>query len=357
MAEIESPYCPECDDAFNFPEPPPVDRRSFIRVLGGTAAAVALGAAGSVQGARRDETKTEKKLKPAEELIKELFSTLKDEQKKKVVLPYDHGGGKGGRPTRKGMYNAAINNIRIETVYTKAQEELLEKIVKAMSSGDDGYRLISRGGTWDASRSFSRCGALFFGEPTEPGKSAFVFSGHHLTIRCDGDFQDGTAWAGPIYYGHSPNGYSRGNLFNYQTRSVIGLHKALDEKQREKATILMGNPGEMDRSVQFKKKAEDRPGLPIEDLSKDQKKLVETVMRDVLSPFRKEDADEVMLAIKQIGGMEKIKLAFYADNYEGARTSKEQPWSFWRLEGPGFVWNFRVLPHVHTFVNISSKLA
>jgi hypothetical protein len=325
-------------------------------VAGGAAAGIALGAAGSAQGAA-DETKTEKKTKPAEELIKELFSTLKDEQKNKVVLPYNHGGEKGGRPTRKGMYNAAIKDIRIETVYTKAQEELLERIVKAMSNGDDGYRLISRGGTWDASRSFSRCGALFFGEPTEPGKSAFVFSGHHLTIRCDGDFQDGTAWAGPIYYGHSPNGYSRGNLFNYQTRSVIGLHKALDEKQREKATIATGNPGEMDRSVQFKKKAEDRPGLPIEDLSKDQKKLVEKVMRDVLSPFRKEDADEVMLAIKQIGGMEKIKLAFYADNYEGARTSKEQPWSFWRLEGPGFVWNFRVLPHVHTYVNISSKLA
>jgi hypothetical protein len=76
----------------------------------------------------------------------------------------------------------------------------------------------------------------------------------------------------------------------------------------------------------------------------------------VLSPFRKEDVEEVMLVIKRIGGMEKIKLAFFADNYEGAKTSKEQPWSFWRLEGPGFVWNFRVLPHVHTYVNISSKL-
>jgi len=356
MAEIESPYCPECDEAFNYPEPPPIDRRHFIRVVGGTAAAIAVGAAGSVQGAA-DESKTEKKARPAEELIKELFSGLSDEQKKKVVLPYNHGGGKDRRPTRKGMYNAAINNIRIETVYTKAQEELIEKIVKAMSAGDDGYRLISRGGTWDASRSFSRCGALFFGEPVWPNKCAFVFSGHHLTIRCDGDFEDGTAWAGPIYYGHSPNGYSRGNLFNYQTRSVIDLHKALDEKQREKATILEGNPGEMDRSIVFKKKAEDRPGIAIAELSKDQKELVEKVMRDVLSPFRKEDADEVMLAIRQIGGMEKIKLAFFADNYEGAKTSKEQPWSFWRLDGPGFVWNYRVLPHVHTFVNISSKLA
>ncbi len=356
MAEIESPYCPECDDAFNFPEPPPVDRRSFFRVLGGAAAAVALGAGSSIRGAT-DETKTDKKPRPAEELIKELFSTLKDEQKKKVVLPYDHQEEKDSRPARLGMYNKAINDIRIDTVYTKAQEELLERIVKSMSNGDEGYRLVSRGGNWDGSHKFSRCGAIFFGEPTEPGKSAFVFSGHHLTIRCDGDFKDGTAWAGPIYYGHSPNGYSSGNLFNYQTRSVIGLYKALDEKQRVKATVLKGNPGEGADSVELKAKVEDRPGLRIGELSKDQKALVETVMRNVLSPFRKEDADEVMAIIKKNGGMEKIKLAFYSDNYEGAKTTKEQPWSFWRLEGPGFVWNFRVLPHVHTYVNISSKLA
>ena len=31
-------------------------------------------------------------------------------------------------------------------------------------------------------------------------------------------------------------------------------------------------------------------------------------------------------------------------------------WHFWRLEGPGFVWNYRVLPHVHCYVNISSKI-
>ena len=26
MAEFETPYCPECDEAWDFPEPPPVDR-------------------------------------------------------------------------------------------------------------------------------------------------------------------------------------------------------------------------------------------------------------------------------------------------------------------------------------------
>jgi hypothetical protein len=357
MAEIESPYCPECDEAFNFPEPLPVDRRNFIRLAGGTAAAVALGASGAVRSAPADTTKNEKKSRPVEELVKELFSNLSDEQKKSVLLPYDHGESKTSRATRLGMFNAPIKGIRIEKTYTKAQQELIEKIVKAMSSGDDGYRCLSRGGTWDASKSLTGCGAMFFGEPTGNNKYAFVFAGHHLTIRCDGNFNDGVAWGGPIYYGHSPNGWSRGNIFNFQTRSVVEAYKALDEKQRVQATVTRGNPGEQYGSVKFKAPTEDRPGLSITELSKDQKAVVEKVMRDVLSPYRKEDVDEVMAIIKKVGGMEKIKLAFYTEGYEGQKTSEKQPWSFWRLEGPGFVWNYRVLPHVHTYVNISSNLA
>jgi len=362
MAVIETPYCPECDDAFDFPEPPPVDRRKFIRVVGGTTAAVAVGAVATGPAAALAPPK-ERKPRPAEELIRELFSTLKDEQKKKVALAYDHGKARGRRPTRQGMYNAAIMNVRIDTVYTKAQTELVERIVKAMSSGDVGYRQISRNGKWDGSKAFERCGAMFFGAPSDrpttgpnANKWAFVFSGHHMTIRCDGDSEEGAAWGGPIYYGHSPNGWSRGNVFNYQTRRVVSVYEALNGQQQKQALITKGNPGEQAGSVQFKAKAENRPGVPYADLTKDQKALVEKVMADVLSPYRKEDVEEVMAIIKKNGGMEKIKLAFYSDNYEGAKTTKDQPWSFWRLEGPGFVWNYRALPHVHTFVNISSKL-
>jgi len=351
MAEFETPYCPECDEAFDFPEPLPVDRRDFMRVVGGTAAAVALTAVGGVKADTAPAAA--RKPRPAEELVRELFATMDDAQKKRVVLDYDHGAGKGRRPTRKGMYNAAINNVKIRDVYTKQQQELLERIVKSMSSGEDGYRQISRGGRWDASKSFDGCGATIFGDPTPGNKFAFVFAGHHLTIRCDGDTEEGPAFGGPIYYGHSPNGYSRGNIFNYQTRSVIEVYKGLSAKQRDQATVKRGNPGEQIGSVQFRAKPEERPGIPYADLSKDQRALVEKVMRDVLSPYRKEDVEEVMTIVKKNGGMEKIQLAFYPDGNMG----DDEPWHFWRLEGPGFVWNYRVLPHVHTFVNISSKLA
>jgi hypothetical protein len=81
----------------------------------------------------------------------------------------------------------------------------------------------------------------------------------------------------------------------------------LDGAQRKKA-VVKGSPGEQAKSVTFRKDPAAMPGILYADLSADQKKLVETVMRDVLSPYRKEDADEVMEIVKKNGGMEKIHL-------------------------------------------------
>lgn len=64
---------------------------------------------------------------------------------------------------------------------------------------------------------------------------------------------------------------------------------------------------------------------------------------------RREDTDEVMDIVRRNGGLERIHLAFYKK-----RDLEDSPYHFWRLEGPGFVWNYRVLPHVHTYVNIAS---
>jgi hypothetical protein len=85
----------------------------------------------------------------------------------------------------------------------------------------------------------------------------------------------------------------------------------------------------------------------VAELSADQRELVHKVMRAVLDPFRKEDADEVMEIVKANGGLEHVQFAFYGD----VRDDRQR-WSCWRLEGPGFIWNFRVLPHVHCYVNI-----
>jgi hypothetical protein len=106
----------------------------------------------------------------------------------------------------------------------------------------------------------------------------------------------------------------------------------------------------MEPSIRFRAQGQARPGISAADLSLDQRRLVEQVMRQVLSPYRQEDADEVMQLIRRNGGLERINLAFYEDR----RVRDGGRWHFWRLEGPGFVWNYRVLPHVHTYVNIAA---
>src|SRR5262249_11106761 len=149
-----------------------------------------------------------------------------------------------------------------------------------------------------------------------------------------GNSEPGAAFGGPMYYGHSPDGYSQRNIFYYQTRAVLSVFDALTERQRQQA-IVVGTPGEHAPSVRFRRRGERHPGVAAGDLTRDQKQLVEQVMRTVLSPYRREDADEVMQIIRQNGGLERIHLAFYRDREDNTSTR----WHFWRLEGPGFVWN------------------
>jgi len=341
MQNHTPPPCPECDG---------LDRRDFLRTLalGGvamTAGSASLLLPGSVSAGKKTLPRVSNPV--AEDLVKELFAGLTDDQKKAVVKPWDHKARKSVNP------NKALDHT-IGSVYTKAQQDLVKKIVRAIASDDKGWDQISRNDTWDGTKRFDKMGADIFGDPSS-GKFAFQFTGHHLTVRCDGDSEEGAAFGGPIYYGHSPNGYSSKNVFNYQTREVIKAYQALDEKQRKQATITMGNPGEGKDSIQLKKDAKLR-GIAYADLTRDQRELLEHVMKAVLSPFRQQDGAEVVAIIKAMGGMEKVHMAFYSEDYENTQTSEGQPWSFWRLEGPGFVWNFRVLPHVHTYVNIASKI-
>lgn len=345
-------FCPDCSEPLE--QPSGLDRRQFIRVLGGGAALVA-GMQGSFAPSlfgAETPAKAVKNPKPAEGLVRELYATLSPEQKKVVVLPWNHVEEGEKIPTRLRMFNGAIDDKVIGDEYTKAQQELIERILRSICSDEEGYRRISRNGDFDGSGSLQGCGAHLFGSPEDGQKFAWVFAGHHLTVRCDGNSVEGAAFGGPMYYGHSPNGYSDENVFNFQTKSVISVYDALDEKQRTKATVS-GSPGEHAASIKLRPAEQAKPGIAYQELSADQRDLVEKVMRDVLSPYRKEDADEVMQIIKATGGMEKIHLAFYQDG----KMRDSERWHFWRLEGPGFVWNYRVLPHVHTYVNISSKLA
>lgn len=338
----KSPSCPECESGA------PIARRDFIRVLGTTAAVAAVGLT-PLQKARAARAA---KQAEAEGLVFELYKTMDADQKKKLVLPWD-AGSKGGTPARLMTHNGAVGKDSVVGLgYDKKQVEILRKLFNAISNGEEGYKKLSRNNKFDNSGDFENIGALIYGEPAEGKKFSLVFAGHHLTVRCDGNSEEKTAFGGPLYYGHSPSGYATTNVFYGQTKISLEMFNALDPKQRE-AALLDGKWKDEHGMSKTPGKDAKVPGLSIAAMTKDQKELIEKVMRELVSPYRKEDGDEVMEIIKANGGMEKISLAFYK---EGARTEKE-PWTYWRLEGPGFVWSYRALPHIHTFVYINSKLS
>jgi hypothetical protein len=336
-------YCPQCDDGRDRKHVP--SRRQFMRTLGGGTVALIAGGALSTRLLAAEGTEN-RKPRPAEELIRELHASLSDSQKAELVYPWDHQSD--GAPTRLGTFNQAVFGKRIDDTYTPAQRELVQRSLQAILADDDAFERLSRNNTWDSSGSFGGCGAVLFGNP-EDGPFSWVFAGHHLTMRCDGNSQPGAAFGGPLYYGHSANGYSDNNVYLYQTKAVHSVFDALDPDQR-KAALAPENPGDGRSAIQFRTPGQPRPGVAYADLASDQQKLVEDVMRVLIGPFRKEDGDEVMELIRVNGGMEKIHLAFYRDG----ELADRQRWDVWRLEGPGFVWNFRVLPHVHCFVNIAT---
>jgi hypothetical protein len=338
-----SQSCPECENGV------PIARRDFIRVLSATAAGAALGLT-PLQQARA--ARAEKQAQ-AEALVFELFQTLSADQKKKLVRPWDHGTSSGnGTPSRLQTANAAVDKLLLGVEYKKPQVALLDKIFRAIGNGEQGYKELSRNGRFDASGSFESISAIMYGEPAEGKKFSLVFTGHHLTVRCDGNSEEATAFGGPLYYGHSPSGYTTRNVFNHQTKAASALFESLD-KEAKKIAVMPGDWHDEHGGVKVPKRDAKVPGLSFANMSKDQKELTEKLMKELIAPYRKEDGEEVLELIKATGGMAKVSMAFYQ---EGETTARE-PWTYWRLEGPGFVWSFRALPHIHTFVHVTSKLA
>ncbi|MFM8468692.1 MAG: DUF3500 domain-containing protein [Limisphaerales bacterium] len=327
--------CPECSETVvPFSS---LARRDFLRAVGAMGGAALL----------PTTTRAARPEKPAETLVREFFATLTAEQKLAMVRPWDHGAEKGGTPMRLKTHNAPPLGKKLGEQFSKAQQELIQTTFKAILSGDEAYDRISRNGKWDNAGSFEGNGVAIFGDPSGKEPFSWVFAGHHLTLRCDGNSQPNTAFGGPMYYGHSANGHSENNVYNYQTRQVMSMFDMLDEKQRRQA-VIVGDPGDGEAALKAKLVAQPPTGLSFTDLEESQRGLVLGVMRTLIGPFRQEDGDEVMQLIKRNGGMEKVRLAFYKENAEKGNDR----WDYWRLEGPGFVWNYRVLPHVHCFVNV-----
>jgi len=188
-----------------------------------------------------------------------------------------------------------------------------------------------------------------FGKPGD--KFELVMTGRHLTCRVDGNTENHVALGGPIFHGHAASGFDEkvghpGNVFWHQAKEANKVYQMLDSKQ-QKLALVAELPGES--AVDFKGAKGKFPGIPLAELTRDQRAGVETVLRSLLEPYRTEDRDEVMECLKAQGGLEKCSLAFYKEGDLG----DDGEWDNWRLEGPALAWYFRGTPHVHIWIHVA----
>jgi hypothetical protein len=126
------------------------------------------------------------------------------------------------------------------------------------------------------------------------------------------------------------------------------VYQLLDEKQRKRSMVEV-LPSES--AVAFRGRDGKLPGLPVAEMDDAQKKALQSVLQVLVEPFRKEDQDETILALKRQGGLDACTLTFY----KAGDIGNDSEWDNWRLEGPSFVWYFRGSPHVHVWVNVADN--
>jgi hypothetical protein len=289
----------------------------------------------------------------SETLVGQLYQSFSDAQKRVVCFAWDH------QDRERGLLRTHISNnwritpqaIRGNAFYTRDQQDMIRAIFEGLVNPD----WLAR---WDQQfrddmGGFGiRQGIAIFGTPGTR-QFEFVLSGRHGTIRCDGNSAEHVCFGGPILYGHEGSGgyFERANhadnVFWHQAVEANRIYQMLDGRQRRLA-LLPEAPDEAEIAFRGNGRID---GVPVTELSRDQKENLQRVLRLLLEPYRQSDRDEAVAALKRQGGLDRCFLKFYRRDDLG----DDGVWDNWRLEGPAFVWHYRGAPHVHVWVNIADN--
>jgi hypothetical protein len=348
--------CPDCGSSAEVSRSD-VTRRQFLRTTGAAAAAAGLAPLGALAA---DAPKA--KAATPESLVKVLYDSLSDSQKSAVCFDWDYVETKappGPRSRARGLLRTYVaNNWNITPqvlkggkvdFYTKEQQQIVRDIFEGLIR-PEWQAKIDRQLEDDAGGFGHDQSLAIFGKPGD-GNFEFVMTGRHMTLRCDGNSTPHVAFGGPIFYGHAANGEFNepaghpDNIFWPQAQAANKLYQMLGGKQQKQALVAK-MPREQDSG--FRKPA-DIAGLPVTEMSSDQKEHLQGVLKLLLEPYRTDDQTEAMACLNKHGGLDKCSLAFYSEGDLG----NDKIWDCWRLEGPAFVWHFRGTPHVHVWVNVA----
>lgn len=317
----------------------PVSRRQFLK---STAVGVTAAASGIVPAVLAAPKKTDQ----PETMVGTFYKSLTEAQRKEVTFPFEH-------PLRSKVDNNwHVTKPTLDKFYTKDQQEMIRQIFKGIHSPEYAD-IVMKQVEHDSGREgfLGGTSVALFGEPGS-GQFEFVLTGRHCTRRCDGDSVEGTAFGGPIFYGHAAKGFYEkpdhpGNAYWYQAVQANEVFKMLDGRQRQVALLGDGRDEKGTDTVKLTGKKAGLPGIPMSDLSRDQKDQVRKVLADLMAPFRKPDADEAIKLI-EANGFDHLHMAFYKNQDVG----KDGVWDVWQIEGPAMLCYFRGEPHVHAWIHV-----
>jgi hypothetical protein len=286
----------------------------------------------------------------AETLAGQLHASLTEAQRQQVCFPWNHVHPRFGLlRTRVGNNWNVTEPTVAGDFFTNDQQRLIRDIFEHLIEPEWHARFDRQ--LEDDTGGFGHDQSIaLIGEPGS-GTFQFLLTGRHMTLRCDGDSAEHVAFGGPIFYGHDTAGGSEdkdheGNVFWPQALAANGVYRMLDGRQRKAAQVAK-TPRE--NAVAFRGGGQGPAGIPVSELSADQREELERVLGVLLEPYRTADRNEVRGCLSRQGGLDRCRLAFYTD----ADIGRDEVWDNWRLEGPAFVWHFRGAPHVHVWVNIA----
>jgi len=322
-------------------------RRRFLKTAAAGAASLALPSLLRAESAKVAQPK-------AESLVSTLFNSLSEEQRSKIVLPWEDA-------LRSRVENNwhILPQQRVGAFFNADQQAMIREIFLNLHSEEYRDQVWNafindnrEKGATTPEQIFGTASIAIFGTPGA-AKFELVFSGRHTTRRCDGNSVEGAAFGGPIFYGHAAGSFNEGpnhdgNAYWFQAKRANEVFAMLDGKQRELALRETGREEQGRKTVEVKGKAEGIEGVRVGDLSADQQDHVRKVLHDLLMPFRKEDREESMKLVEP--QFADLHLAFFKKGDIG----NDGVWDVWQIEGPHMVWHFRGAPHVHTWVNIEA---
>jgi len=286
----------------------------------------------------------------AESLTKTLYETLSEKQKAEICFGWDHQDPKRGllRTFVANNWNVTRPSIN-DDFYTADQQHTIREIFEAIIHPDWHARYDQQLED-DAGGFGNEQSIAIFGKPGD-GKFELVMTGRHMTLRCDGNSADHVAFGGPIFYGHAPDFNESpshtGNVFWPQAVAANNVYQMLSGRQQSDARV---GKTIREQSVGFRGQ-KDLPGLPVTEMTSDQREELQSVLNTLIEPYRSNDQDEVIACLKAQGGLDACRLMFFTDHDLG----NDSVWDNWRIEGPSFVWHYRGAPHVHVWVNVADS--